>query len=317
MMDAQAVFVGIDVSKRRLDVALGEQGEIVSLNNAEAEIAELIERVRALKPALVVFEASGGYQALAVGMLGAAGLPVVVVNARQVRAFAQAKGLLAKTDRIDARVLAQFAAAIRPEVRELPGAEQQELTALLARRRQLIGMLVAEKNRMGQARHRRVRKDHQALIEVLEQHIRGCDTDLHDMLKALAIWRERDELLRSVPGVGTVLSMALLADLPELGKLSGKQIAALVGVAPYARDSGPHRGVRHIAAGRGQLRAILYMATLAAVRSNPSIRAFYARLRAAGKPAKVALTACMRKLMVILNAMVKTNSRWNDRLVAA
>jgi transposase len=316
-MNADSVYVGIDVSKLQLDVALGEQGEVVSIANAEAEIRMLVERLRGVSPALIVLEASGGYQTLAVSMLAEAELPVVVVNARQVRAFARAQGILVKTDRIDARVLAQFGARVRPQVRELPSAEQQELAALLARRRQLVGMLVAEKNRLGQARHARLRKDHKAVIDFLEKRIGQCEGELERMLKTLPIWRERDELLRSAPGVGKVFALALLSDLPELGKLSGKQISALVGVAPYARESGAHRGARHIAAGRGQLRATLYMATLAAVRCNARMRTFYERLRAAAKPAKVALTACMRKLLTILNAMVKSNTRWNEHLVSA
>lgn len=312
-MNEPGCFVGIDVSKGKLDCALGEQGELIELANSEAELAQLVERLRALAPALVVLEASGGYERLAVAHLGAAGLPVVVVNPRQVRAYAKACGILAKTDGIDARLLARFAAAVRPAVRALPDAEQQQLAALLARRRQLVGMWVAEKNRLGQALAA-VKPTIKPVIRVLEAQIEACDDELSGLIKTSAVWREKDDLLRSCPGIGPVSSRTLLAGMPELGRLDRKQIAALAGLAPVARDSGKHRGQRHIAAGRAQIRSTLYMAAVSAVRCNAPVKAMYVRLRAAGKPPKVALTACMRKLLVILNAMVRSNTKWNDLL---
>lgn len=312
-MNEPNCFVGIDVSKGKLDCALGEQGELIELANSEAELGQLVERLRALAPALVVLEASGGYERLAVAHLGAAGLPVVVVNPRQVRAYAKACGILAKTDGIDARLLARFAAAVRPAVRALPDAEQQQLAALLARRRQLVGMWVAEKNRLGQALAA-VKPTIKPVIRVLEAQIEACDDELSGLIKASAVWREKDDLLRSCPGIGPVSSRTLLAGMPELGRLDRKQIAALAGLAPVAHDSGKYRGQRHIAAGRAQIRPALYMAAVSAVRCNAPVKAMYVRLRAAGKPPKVALTACMRKLLVILNAMVRSNAKWDERL---
>lgn len=309
-------FIGIDVSKRTLEVACHASGEAFALGNEGAELEALAPKLQALSPALIVLEATGGYERLAVGVLASRGLPVVVVNPRQVRAFARARGILAKTDRLDACVIAQFAAAVRPAQRALPDEQLAELEALLSRRRQLVAMLVAEKNRLGQARHRRVLRDLKAVIRFLEQRLAQCDDELGGLLRASPVWREKDDLLQSCPGVGQVTALTLLAHMPELGSLNRKQIAALAGLAPVARDSGAHRGARHIAAGRGQVRAVLYMATVAATRCNPSVRTFYQRLRAAGKPAKVALTACMRKLLTILNTMVRTQTRWGDHLAS-
>jgi transposase len=243
-------------------------------------------------------------------MLSAADLPVVVVNPRQVRDFAKATGQLAKTDRLDCRVLAHFAAAIDPPVRPIKSDETQHLEALLARRRQIVEMLVAEKNRLASNRDRAVVKDLNAHIAWLERRLKSSDDELQRVLKSSAAWRERDDLLRSAPGVGPVLSLTLLAQLPELGQLNRRQIAKLVGVAPFNRDSGQWRGSRHIWGGRAAVRSPLFMATLCAIRINPTIRRFYRRLIAAGKAPKVAITACMRKLLTILNLMVKTQTSW-------
>jgi len=261
-----------------------------------------------------VLEATGGYELLCVAALAAAGLPVVVVNPRQVRDFAKATGQLAKTDRIDADILARFADKVRPSVRPLADADAQELAALLARRRQLLDMLQAERNRLGQVFGRgkqHVKKSLKSHIAFLEREVRMTDTDLGDMVRRSPAWRERDELLQSVPGVGPVLSRTLLADLPELGRLSRREIAKLVGVAPLSRDSGTLRGRRFVQGGRASVRAVLYMAALVATKRNAVIRTFYLRLLAAGKPKKLALVACMRKLLTILNVMVRTAQRWS------
>jgi transposase len=258
-----------------------------------------------------VLEATGGFEHAVVAALAAAGLPVVVANPRQVRDFARATGQLAKTDAIDAQVLALFAERVRPEPRRLPDEAAQALDALLTRRRQLLDMLVAEKNRLGFARPV-VRRGITQHIRWLERRLGDVDHELGQMIEHSPVWRATDDLLRSVPGVGPVLSRTLLGELPELGQLNRKQIAALVGVAPLARDSGTLRGKRVVWGGRAPIRTVLYMSTLAAARCNPVIRAFYLHLRAAGKPAKVALTACMRKLLVILNAMVRANTHWQQ-----
>jgi transposase len=263
-----------------------------------------------LAPTLVVLEASGGVEIALVGELAAAALPVAVVNPRQVRDFARATGKLAKTDALDAMVLARFADKLRPEVRALPDQESRNLHALIARRRQLIEMLVAEENRLSSAPkvlHRQLRGH----IDFLRKQLHRLDTDLEQQLRNSPLWREKENLLRGVPGVGPVLCTTLIADLPELGTLSRHQIAALVGVAPLNRDSGTLRGRRMIWGDRASVRSALYMATLAAVRFNPLLKAFYLRLRAAGKPPKLALTACMRKLLTILNAMLKHRTPWS------
>ena len=310
-----AMFIGIDVSKARLDIAVRPGTETWTVVPDEAGLRALAERLTALAPALIVLEATGGLEAAVVSALAAAGIPVVVVNPRQVRDFAKALGRLAKTDPLDAEVLAHFGEAVRPEPRPLKDAQAQELDALLTRREQVVGMLAAEKNRLGQARGR-VKRDIEAHIRWLEKRLGEVDGELKHLIEASPLWRAQEELLRSVPGVGPVLALALLADLPELGRLNRRQIAALAGVAPFNRDSGRFRGTRAIWGGRAQLRALLYMATLAAVRANPLIRTFYQRLRAAGKKPKVALTACMRKLLTILNAMVRSGTRWNPQLAA-
>ena len=305
-------FIGIDVSKSRLDVRLHEAGESISVENDEDALARLKARLKLIEPELIVMEASGGYERLAAAVLTEAGFAVAVVNPRQVRAFALAAGVLAKTDRVDARVLAHFAAAIRPAAHRLADKERERLDELLGRRRQLIGMLVMEKNRLGQARDARVRKDIKSLIEILEKRIRGCDSELQQLIQSSAVWRAQEDLLRSFKGIGPVSARTLLVELPELGRLDRKKIAALVGVAPIAHDSGKHRGRRKIAGGRAHVRSALYMAVVSAIRGNSAIRGFYKRLRAAGKPGKVALTACMHKMLTILNAMMRTQTRWHE-----
>jgi len=302
-------FVGIDVSKGSLDVAVRPAKTSWTVSNDEEGICALADRLRELKPTLVVLEATGGLQIPLVAALGQAKLPVVVVNPRQVRDFAKATGRLAKTDAIDADVIAHFGEAIRPKVRPLKDAEAQELTDLLARRRQLVEMLTAEKNRFGTARNR-VRKDIQAHIAWLEKRLKDVNEDLSKSIKKTPAWQQKDEILQSTPGVGPVLSVTLLAGLPELGSLNRREVAHLVGVAPLNRDSGQYKGKRSVWGGRADVRSVLYMSTLAAVRCNPVIRAFYQRLTGVGKEHKVALTACMRKLLVILNTMVKTGVAW-------
>jgi len=307
-------FIGIDVSKETLEIGRHTIGETWACQNEVSAFASLVQRLRALNPVRIVAEATGGYETAVVAVLYEAGLPVVVVNPRQVREFAKATGRLAKTDPIDALVLAHFAEAIKPVVRPQPDQDTKELSLLLARRRQLMEMLVAERNRLGTA-SAAVRSDVQSHITWLEQRIEDLDGQLQDRIKKSPVWREREDLLRSVKGVGPVLTVTLMACLPELGTLGRKQIAALVGLAPFNRDSGPKRGKRHVSGGRASVRATLYMATMAAVRYNPVIRIFYERLIFAGKPHKVAMVACMRKLITILNAMVKHNKRWSPELL--
>jgi transposase len=309
-------FVGIDVGKLQLDVHAHVSTMRLSCSNDEAGLEELIKRLHNLDVQLVVLEASGGYERLAAAMLTHAGLQVAVVNPRQVRAFAIAAGVLAKTDSVDARVLAHFGAVLRPMARPIPDEQQQLLDELLGRRRQLVGMLVMEKNRFAQARDRRVRRDIKSLVQILEKRIRGCDGELQQLIQASPMWRAQEDLLRSFNGIGPVSARTLLIELPELGRLSRKKIAALVGIAPIADDSGTRRGRRHIRGGRAQVRTALYMAAVAAMRTNPSIREFYQRLTAAGKPGKVALIACMRKMLTILNAMVRTNTHWQKPVSA-
>lgn len=309
-------FIGIDVAKAQLEFACRPSGETGTVANDDGGIRALVERGQALAPTLIVLEATGGYEAAVVAALATAGLAVVVANPRHVRDFAKATGQLAKTDAIDAQVLALFAERVRPAPRPLPDEAAQALDALLTRRRQLVEMLVAERNRLLVARPA-VRRDLQQHIRYLERRLREADDDLHTAVKTSPLWRVRDDLLQSVPGVGRVVSLTLLAELPELGRLSSKEIAALVGVAPLNRDSGTLRGKRLVYGGRAPVRAVLYMAALVASKCNPVIRAFYQRLRAAGKPAKVALTACMRKLLVILNAMARSGTPWNPARVLA
>jgi transposase len=308
-MSQPQLFVGIDVAKAQLDIALRPTGERWEVTNDEAGIASLVAHLQAVVPTLIVLEATGGYQRAVVAALAAAGLPIVVVNPRQARDFAKATGQLAKTDRLDARALAHFADAVRPAPRPLPDAQTEELRAMLARRRQLIAMRTAEQNRLSGV-SQRLRADIQAHITWLDTRLASLDEDLDATLRASPIWREREALLRSVPGIGPVCTRTLLLDLPELGTLSRQRIAALVGVAPFHRDSGTLRGTRTVWGGRTHVRATLYMSTLVAVRYNPILKGFYEHLRARGKAAKVALTACMRKLLTILTAMVKHQTPW-------
>jgi transposase len=305
------LFIGIDVAKAQLAFACRPGGVTGTLANDERGIAELVARCQALGPTFLVCEATGGYEAALVAALATAGLPVVIVNPRQVRDFAKATGQLAKTDAIDAQVLAHFAERVRPEPRVLPDEAAAALDALLTRRRQLVDMLIAERNRLLIARAT-VRRDLQQHIRFLERRLREADDDLHTAVKASPLWRVKDDLLQSGPGVGRVVSLTLLAELPELRRLSHKEIAALVGVAPLNRDSGTLRGRRLVDGGRAPVRAVLYMAALVASKYNPVIRAFYQRLRAAGKPAKVALTACIRKLLTILNAIARDGTPWQS-----
>ncbi len=302
-------FIGIDVSKSNLDVAVRPTEERWRCANDEAGIAALVERLAKLTPTRVVLEATGGFEVPLACALAAAGLPAIVANPRQVRDFAKATGRLAKTDALDADILSRFGEVVRPEVRPMPDADSQELAALIQRRHQIVGMLTAEKNRLCCARPS-VRKSLKANIAWLEKQLAGIEADLSNAIRNSPVWREKDDLLKSAPGVGPVLASTLLASLPELGKLNRKQIAALVGVAPMNRDSGKLRGKRTVWGGRSRVREVLYMSALAAARHNPVIREFYKRLRAAGKAGKVALTACMRKLLTILNAMLKHQTPW-------
>jgi transposase len=302
--------VGIDVSKSTLDIAVYETEETWSCPNDSRSCAALAAKLRQMKATRIVLEATGGFETLVTATLSAASLPVIVINPRQVRDFAKATGQLAKTDRLDCRVLAHFAAVINPPLRPIKSEEAQHLEALLARRRQIVEMLVAEKNRLQSNHDRAVVKDLNAHIVWLERRLKSSDDELQQVLKSSPIWRERDDLLRSVPGVGPVLSLTLVAQLPELGQLNRKEIAKLVGVAPFNHDSGLWRGSRHIWGGRAAVRAPLFMATLSAIRYNPTIKSFYQRLIKVGKPPKVAITACMRKLLTILNVMVKTQTSW-------
>lgn len=308
------MFLGIDVAKEELVVASRPQDERWVERNEEAGVKRLVQRIREVSPQLVVLEATGGYEVLCVAALAAAGLPVVVVNPRQVRDFAKSTGQLAKTDAIDAGLLALFAERIRPAVVPIPDDATRELEAVLTRRRQLLEMLQAEKNRLGLLMgrtQRLVKKSLKQHITYLERELAITDTDLQTMVRASPAWREREDLLRSVPGIGPVVAQTLIAELPELGRLNRRQIAKLVGVAPLNRDSGTWRGHRTVQAGRASVRAALYMAALVASRSNVVIRSFYLRLVAAGKPKKLALVACMRKLLTILNHLVRTSQRWN------
>lgn len=302
-------FVGIDVSKACLDVAVFTDSKCRSFANDGKGIRSLVDWLSKLHPNLIVLEATGGLEIPVVGALGASLLPVVVVNPRQVRDFAKATGVLAKTDKIDALILARFGEAVRPQVRPLKDKQAQELSAVIARRRQVVEMLVAEKNRLNNTPPR-VRKQVKAHINQLKKHLGSIDNDLQKLIKDSPLWREKEALLRSVPGVGPILSTTLLSGLPELGSLNRRQIAALVGVAPFNRDSGTFRGRRCVWGGRANVRAVLYMGTISAIRCNPVIRDFYLRLCDAGKAPKVAITACMRKLLTILNAMLKSQTAW-------
>jgi transposase len=306
---ATEIFIGIDVARDSLEVATRPTGDCWQVGNDTTGISALVARLRAFKPVLIVLEATGGLEVPLLAALGSVGLPVVAVNPRQVRDFAKATGRLAKTDALDAQVLAHFADAVRPAVRPLPDAATRALSALVARRRQLVEMLTAEENRRTSASSA-LREDIQEHIAWLRKRLRGIDTELRQALRTSPIWREQEDLLRSVPCIGPVVSTTLLADLPELGVLGHKQLGALVGLAPLNRDSGTLRGKRTIWGGRSTVRAALYMAALVGTRSNPVLKALYTRLLAAGKTKKLALTACMHKLLTILNALLKHHTPW-------
>ena len=308
-------YVGIDVSAATLDVAEHE-GTVRQVRNDADGIAIIVQALGAKPVALVVLEATGTYHRNVTSALVTAGVPVAVVNPRQVRDFARSTGQLAKTDRLDAVMLARFAAVVQPPPRPVPSEATLELAALVERRRQLVEMLTAEKNRLSVAR-KPVRPSIQQIIRALEKALAGADEDLDRWIRESPVWRAQEELLRSVPGVGPQTARLLIAALPELGRLTHRQIAALVGVAPLACDSGTLRGQRHCWGGRAHIRAVLYMAAVASTRFNPIIRAFYHRLRAKGKPAKVALVACMRRMLTILNAMMKTQEPWRAPTVVS
>jgi transposase len=310
-------FVGIDVSKQRLDVALhGSQTRSWSVNHTEPGIRALVQELSELAPTLVVLEATGGLEVALVAALAAAGVRLAVINPRQVRDFARATGELAKTDEIDARILALFAERIRPETRPLPSDEVRELDALLARRRQLIEIRTGERNRLQQAAPV-VRAGIEEHIAWLNARIGEVDAALRERIEASSVWREKDSLLRSAPGVGPTLSFSLLSGVPELGTLNRQKVSKLVGVAPLADDSGNYRGRRRIWGGRLDVRNVLYMATLSAIRHNPVIGKFYDHLVSRGKPKKVAIVACMRKLLSILNRMIMDRTPWNPAIATA
>jgi len=315
-MEVAPVFIGIDVSKARLDIAVRPSGARESIANDPSSIAELVERLGAIDPTLIVLEATGGVERQVVRALVGAELPIIVANPRQVRDFAKATGQLAKTDQIDAAVLAHFADSVRPALRPLPDEVSLQLRALVARRRQITEVITAETNRLSRT-SKAVCKRIEAHIRWLKAELERVDTELDKTIRQSPIWREREDLLKSVPGIGPVISRTIVAELPELGTLNRRQIAALVGVAPLNWDSGTLRGHRGIWGGRATVRAALYMAALVASRHNPVIRDFYRRLRAAGKAPKLALVACMRKLLTILNAMLKHRLCWSPVVVGA
>jgi transposase len=309
-MQRVPVFAGVDVSKARLDVATTGSDETWHVVNTPKGIAQLVERIREIGPELVVMEATGGFEIPAAAALAATEIPVVIANPRQVRDFAKATGQLAKTDAIDAHILALFAERVRPQVRPLPDEDARVLDAIVGRRCQIIDMITAEKNRLGfalPAVHKNIEKH----IRWLERQLSDVDSDLDTRIRKSPVWLAKHNLIRDVPSVGPNLARTLIAELPELGRLSHKQIAALVGVAPLARDSGLFRGKRMVWGGRASVRSALYMSILSATKWNPVIRVFYARLRAQGKPPKVAMVACMRKLLTILNAMVRDERAWD------
>jgi transposase len=309
-MDVTAV--GIDVSKDRLDVALRPSGEIFAVERNASGLDRLIARLQQLAPRIVALEATGGFETVAAAALAAANLPIVVVNPAQIRAFAKALGQRAKTDPIDAAVIARFAEATRPEPRPLPDEATRLLADLVARRRQIIEMIGAERQREKRTTMPRLRKSIGRVVGMLEKELAGLDADIDDAVRGSPAWREKEDLLASVPGIGTTIARTLIADLPELGTLSRKQVAALAGLAPFARQSGQWQGRSFIGGGRSTVRTALFMAALVAARHNPVLKGFFERLRRAGKPKMVALIAVARKLLTILNAMVRDNKRWQN-----
>lgn len=310
MAKRQTCHIGVDVSKATLDVAVLETGEVFQVANTETDLPELVKRIKGLRPALIVMEASGGYERNLLFALIAAGLPAVRANAMRVHHFARATGQIAKTDAIDAMLLARFAAAVRPRLEALPTATQLSLQEQMSRRQALIEMLTMESNRLRLIRTPIVKQQVQQHIDWLKAQLNDVDGELKALVDGDEAWRELDKLLESVPGVGRVAATTLLAMLPELGRLTRREIAALVGVAPFNYDSGRFMGQRHIRGGRAAVRTALYMCAVAGLRVNPVLRECYDRLRSQGKPAKVALIACVRKLLVILNAMVRDQRHW-------
>lgn len=307
-------FVGIDVSKNTLDLRLEPAGENLHVAYDDAGVSEICQRLKSVWPTLIVMEATGGLETRLASELAACDLPVAVINPRQARDYAKATGQLAKTDRVDAAVLAGFARAIRPAVRPLKDADTRDLDDLVTRRRQLVEMRVQETLRLGTASSQALRESLTAHIDWLNQRITEIDDELTQRLHTSSVWRTQDDLLRSIPGVGPVTSRTSLAECPELGHLNRREIAKLAGVAPLANDSGRRHGKRFIWGGRADLRAVLYMSTITAIRCNPLIQAFAKRLQDAGKPAKVVIVACMRKLLTIMNAVLKTGTPWNPKL---
>ena len=306
-MDAR--YVGIDVSKDRLDVSVRPSGEAFVVTRDDKGLSELVERLRGLAPRLIAVEATGGYETVVAAAIGGAGLPLAVVNPAQVRHYAQALGKRAKTDPIDAEVIARFAEATRPEPRALPDEATQALAELVTRRRQIIGMMVAERQRATRL-PRRLRKSCERVVRMLEKELAALDIDIDTTVRGSPAWRATEDLLASVPGVGSLTARALIAELPELGRLDRRSVASLVGLAPFTQQSGQWRGKAFISGGRSSVRAALFLATMAAVRHNPAIREFRQRLLAAGKPKMVAMIACMRKLLTILNAIIRDQKPW-------
>ncbi len=306
------VFVGVDVAKDSFDFNIRPAGDAASLPCSPAGIRQFITRLRLFQVQLVVMEATGGYEKLLAAELAAAGLPVVVVNPRQVHDFAKACGRLAKNDRLDAEIIARFAEAIRPQIRPLPSSDSQALSELVARRRQLVELQTAESNRLQTARAPKVQKSIRRLLSVIGKQIADLDNELDKTISNSPVWKEKDDLLQSVKGIGPATAHTLLADVPELGLLNRRDLAALIGLAPYDHDSGSLKGIRCISGGRAHVRTALYMATLTAIKWNPAIRRFYQRLISKGKAFKVALTACMRKLLSVLNMILKTKQPWRD-----
>jgi len=315
MMATSPVFVGIDISKSRLDVVVIPPETSFSMPNEEAAIRKLVARLHKAKPHLILLEATGGYEHLVLAALREAQLPARFINPRQVRDFARSLGILAKTDKIDARVLALFAEKLRPEPRPLPDAAQQELKQLMTRKRQLGKMIQQEQNRLPLSPAPRVQDSIRKVIQALEGQLQALEQEIDDFFRQHPLWVAKEELLRSVPGVGPQTALSLVAWLWELGRLSRREIAALVGVAPFSWDSGAWRGRRSIRGGRPGIRRVLYMATVAALRCNQVIRTFYHRLLQQGKAKKLAIIACMRKLLTILNAMVKNQQPWQTQVL--
>jgi transposase len=311
-MNETPCYVGIDISKDSLEVALRPSDIVQSFTNDDEGIARLIQVLHPQKPALIVLEATGKYERPVARALAVEGLLFNMINPRQARAFAKATGILAKTDRIDALLLARFAEVLQPEARSLKDEQTEALSDLVTRRRQIVEMITAEKNRLALTT-KRVRRDIQGHIRWMEKRLEDINDDIDELIRKSPLWREKDKLLQSVAGVGPVLASTILGALPELGSLNRKQIAALVGVAPFNRESGRYKGKQKIHGGRAPVRSVLYMGTLTAIRSNAVIRSFYQRLVERGKPKKLALTACMRKLLVILNTMVKNKTYWQNQ----